>query len=66
MRGGISFVLSLLKHPFTGFAGIGVCADVAAKGVKGYQPRALITLRRLLAEERTRSTGGALVIGWAH
>jgi hypothetical protein len=24
---GISFVLPLLKHPFTGFAGIGVYAD---------------------------------------
>jgi hypothetical protein len=26
-RRGISFYLSRLKHPFTGFAGIGVYAD---------------------------------------
>jgi hypothetical protein len=29
---GISFVLSLLKHPFTGFAGIGVYADTPRAG----------------------------------
>jgi hypothetical protein len=28
---GIGFYLSLLKHPFTGFAGIGVYADVSRR-----------------------------------
>ncbi len=30
--------------------GIGVYADVPRSGLKGYQPRLIVTLRRLLAE----------------